>query len=128
MPPTLLVSPFTRKGLWLSQLGTSLQPSSPSPSPSCKLSSAKPLPIHSWPLSPLLGKGGPKAAGRAGKEVLLSSVRVITAFGGNRERGDEKEKKDEYRRFGASAAGAVGGMEGGFVVDRVTRARTERQK
>jgi hypothetical protein len=30
---------------------------------------------------------GPKAAGRAAKEVLLSSVKLMAAFGGNNENG-----------------------------------------
>lgn len=64
-----------------SQSGTSLQPSSPSaPSPP----PAKPIPIHKSPLMPLLGRGGPYAAGRPGNEVLLSSVRLMAALGGKR--------------------------------------------
>jgi hypothetical protein len=33
---------------------------------------------------------GPKAAGRAGKEVLLSSVKLMAAFGGNKVKGGLK--------------------------------------
>jgi hypothetical protein len=40
----------------------------------------------------LAGKGGPNAAGRAGKKVLLSSVRLMAALGGKREKGAVKEK------------------------------------
>ncbi len=41
-----------------------------------------------------MGKGGPKAAGLAAKEVLLSSAMVIMAFGGKSVKGAENEKKD----------------------------------
>jgi hypothetical protein len=46
----------------------------------------------------LAAKGGPKAAGRAGKKVLLSSVRLIAALGGKREKGVEKNKapRDDF--------------------------------
>ena len=44
-----------------------------------------------------MGRGGPKAAGRAGKEVLLSSVRLMTAFGGKSVRGEVKEKRFDRR-------------------------------
>lgn len=54
----------------------------------------KPLPIHSCPFRPLLGKVGPKAAGLAANEVLLSSAMVMIAFGGKRVNGVEKEKRD----------------------------------
>lgn len=74
--------------------GTSLQPNSPSPSPSWNVSSVKPLPTHSSPTRPLVGKGGPKAAGRAAKEVLLSSAIVMMAFGGKSVKGAENEKND----------------------------------
>lgn len=74
--------------------GTSLHPSSPSPSPSWNVSSVKPLPTHNSPMRPLVGKGGPKAAGLAAKEVLLSSAIVIMAFGGKSVKGAEKEKND----------------------------------
>lgn len=58
-----------------------------------------PLPIHNCPFKPLLGKGGPKAAGLAANEVLLSSAIVITAFGGKRMNGVEKEKNDRKPDF-----------------------------
>ena len=69
--------------------GMSLQPSSPL----LKASSPKPLPIHSGPLKPSLGRSGPNAAGRARKKVELSSVRLMMADGGNSEPGDVKEKR-----------------------------------
>lgn len=37
---------------------------------------------------------GPKAAGLAANEVLLSSAMVMMAFGGKRVKGVEKEKRD----------------------------------
>ncbi len=70
-----------------SQPGISLQPNSPSPSLSCRVSSVKPLPIHNCPLNPLAASGGPNAAGRAAKKVLLSSVRLMVALGGKSEKG-----------------------------------------
>jgi len=57
------------------------------------LSSPKPLPTQSWPLSPLDGKRGPKAAGLAKKKVELSSVRLMMADGGKREEGVWKENQ-----------------------------------
>ena len=69
--------------------GTSLHPSSPRP----MVSSPKPLPIHSAPLNPIGGSEGPKAAGRARKNVELSSVRLIMAEGGKSEPGDVKENR-----------------------------------
>jgi hypothetical protein len=39
-----------------------------------------------------LGRGGPNAAGLAGKKVLLSSVRLMAALGGKREKGVVNEK------------------------------------
>jgi hypothetical protein len=68
--------------------GTSLHPSSPLP----MISSLKPPPIHNGPLRPFSGRSGPKAAGRARKNVELSSVRLMIADGGNSEPGDVKEK------------------------------------
>jgi len=41
----------------------------------------------------LAGKGGPNAAGRAGKKVLLSSVKLMAALGGKSEKGAVNEKK-----------------------------------
>jgi hypothetical protein len=55
--------------------------------------SPKPLPIHSEPLRPSLGRAGPNAAGRARKKVELSSVRLMMAEGGNREPGEAKENR-----------------------------------
>lgn len=40
-----------------------------------------------------MGSGGPNAAGRAGKKVLLSSVRLMAALGGNKLKGALKEKR-----------------------------------
>ena len=40
-----------------------------------------------------MGNKGPKLAGRAKKNVELSSVRLMMAEGGNNEAGDVKEKK-----------------------------------
>jgi hypothetical protein len=69
----------------------------------------------------LFGKGGPKAAGRAAKEVLLSSVRLMAAFGGKRVKGVLKEKKEVSRDLVGAVEGAMTGA------DRAMDA-TERQK
>lgn len=65
----------------------SLQPSSPL----ARVSSLKPLPIHSALLRPFVGRPGPKAAGRARKKVELSSVRLMMAEGGKSEPGEVKD-------------------------------------
>jgi hypothetical protein len=70
--------------LELPQPGKSLHPSSP---PVSRLSSPKPLPTQSWPLRPVEASLGPKAAGLAAKDVLLSSVKLMAALGGKRENG-----------------------------------------
>jgi hypothetical protein len=53
------------------------------------------------------GSGGPNAAGRAGKKVLLSSVRLMAAFGGKRVNGALKEKKDRSDDFGGVRGAAA---------------------
>jgi hypothetical protein len=61
-----------------------------------------------------VGKYGPNAAGRARKAVVLSCVKVITAFGGKREKGARKAKNAWIPVFGVTGAVVVivcGGCE-----------------
>jgi hypothetical protein len=71
----------------------------------------------------LAGRGGPKAAGRAGKKVLLSSVREMAAFGGKRVKGAVKERKD---RNGAAVPCGLRGAAGDWLAS--LSETTERQK
>lgn len=116
-------------GFPLSHPGISLHPNSPSPSLSCRLSSEKPTPIHSCPLNPLAANGGPNAAGRAGKKVLLSSVRLMEALGGNREKGVVKEKKGRSVDFcGGGDDDAAGPWRRIELMDRHTRKKDAEKK
>lgn len=71
----------------------------------------------------MAGRGGPKAAGRAGKKVLLSSVREMAAFGGKRVKGAVKERKD---RKGVAVLWGLRGAAGDWLASRSET--TERQK
>lgn len=72
-----------------------------------------------------MGSGGPKAAGRAANEVLLSSAMVMMAFGGNRVNGVEKEKKDLKPDFCVDCGEEMIGA--GRPTDVIARHRRKRQ-
>lgn len=72
-----------------------------------------------------MGKAGPKAAGRAANDVLLSSAIVMIAFGGNSVKGVVKEKKDlnvDFEPVGRDDAARVG-----WATDVIARQRRKRQ-
>jgi hypothetical protein len=74
------------------------------------------------------GSGGPKAAGRAANDVLLSSVRLMAALGGNNVKGALKEKNDVNGDFGVVDGARTGADRARDVIDRQKRKREAAKK